>query len=847
MGLTLGNNLTGTVSRTVSNANKQASTRGQSMTSGVKQDISSVNAFLSRSLEDNNAFLVALAKNTNYSSNMLATAKEYMHILSKTLEKGLQIINSSGQVSDAKLAVLEQGLSDVRSQISLLIDTASFDKKKVLTGDVRDLGLVVSTSSNDKLVLNITNFGEGRLFRSGVTKQLNTYFSEDPSRGRYYAVFRKQLDQDLIDNKNLLTESLYNTIDKYKLTHRQLATGLVDIRDNVGAQEDLEALSGVVESQFNTAAKDKLVSAWTNVFAKHPTFRNDPTGAAAASAAANAIVSGMELELDLADIRLNATAAATASDTSNLTGAVVAAMTNNFLNGGVATIGQAISSHPAMTLNAAGNKFEQVIGNDNNDLDTIIRLASEADAVAKANTDAAQAANAANIPGLAISAAQAGQRAAAYIINHGGTVISASIAAGKAAGAYIIANPPNLPAAANVALNAAAAGAAADAAARAAIIAAQAAGSPGFDAVEASIVAANAARAGPIYGAPVPGPAAAGAAAATFVINAGGNAAQAATAAGNAARLSAQGDADIRVRNSAFISSITASGAAAAAHVINAGGTKNQAIAEAIAAGINNPGVFWQVDKPSIAASAAAAFVIANGGVPAEAVEAAAEAAEAEAREIIAHPNPVTAHPNEQANLDNFVMGGEISVNAAIESAKSAARTTYASIFGDTGVGDVVEDIYMIYRNVPVGGYDNNKQGVKIENTNLSIIEKILDNRAAKDELMDRLKDDAVTDLQTEAGRAWSQNLFMSVLGIIRNDQASAHNQRANVIRIADALRTTNNVTEKAINSYKKTDYVLTAQQYAELLRVMVAAVTAMQAANKIPEAAQQLIAGLSR
>ncbi len=41
--------------------------------------------------------------------------------------------------------------------------------------------------------------------------------------------------------------------------------------------------------------------------------------------------------------------------------------------------------------------------------------------------------------------------------------------------------------------------------------------------------------------------------------------------------------------------------------------------------------------------------------------------------------------------------------------------------------------------------------------------------------------------------------------------------------------------------------YVLTAQQYSETIRTMVAAITSLQAANKIPEAAQRLIDALAR
>ena len=75
----------------------------------------------------------------------------------------------------------------------------------------------------------------------------------------------------------------------------------------------------------------------------------------------------------------------------------------------------------------------------------------------------------------------------------------------------------------------------------------------------------------------------------------------------------------------------------------------------------------------------------------------------------------------------------------------------------------------------------------------------------------------------------------------------SISNQKSNVIEAADALRATTNVTQKAADSYLKTDYVMTAQQYSETIRTMVASITSLQAANKIPEAAQRLVDALAR
>ena len=51
----------------------------------------------------------------------------------------------------------------------------------------------------------------------------------------------------------------------------------------------------------------------------------------------------------------------------------------------------------------------------------------------------------------------------------------------------------------------------------------------------------------------------------------------------------------------------------------------------------------------------------------------------------------------------------------------------------------------------------------------------------------------------------------------------------------------------KVSDSYLKTDYVMTAQEYAQNIRTIVSSITALQAANKIPEAAQSLVDSLAK
>jgi len=103
------------------------------------------------------------------------------------------------------------------------------------------------------------------------------------------------------------------------------------------------------------------------------------------------------------------------------------------------------------------------------------------------------------------------------------------------------------------------------------------------------------------------------------------------------------------------------------------------------------------------------------------------------------------------------------------------------------------------------------------------------------------------TDISTTAGGTIALDVFTSAINEIRAEQANLRNQKTNLFEAVDALRATINVTQKASDTYLKTDYVLSAQQYSELIRTIVASITALQAANKIPEAAQRLVDALAR
>lgn len=186
MSLTLGNDLTGTVSREVDAANRRAGGLGESLTTGTNKFVEVVDGFLGNSLRDGEVVLGAIAKNTAYSINMLAITDEYLKAVGSSLQAGLKTIAQAGPLSADKLAVLQRNLDDKKIQVALLIKTADFDGKAVLGGGASKVEVQVGLSITDKLTLAVKDISAGKLFRSSVSSALNEWLKADISRSTHY-------------------------------------------------------------------------------------------------------------------------------------------------------------------------------------------------------------------------------------------------------------------------------------------------------------------------------------------------------------------------------------------------------------------------------------------------------------------------------------------------------------------------------------------------------------------------------------------------------------------------------------------------------------------------------------
>jgi flagellin-like hook-associated protein FlgL len=186
MTLTLGNDLTGLVSRKVDAAESKARSLGASLTTGNDVFVEVVDEFLGNSLRDGEILLGAIAKNTTYGVNLLTVTNEYLKTIASLLRDSLKIISSAGSFSVDKLAVLQKNLNDKKAQVNLLINTASFDYKSLLKGNVMDMEIQVGLNVDDKLKIKVNDISNGKLFRSSITTALNEKIKSGNFPTNYY-------------------------------------------------------------------------------------------------------------------------------------------------------------------------------------------------------------------------------------------------------------------------------------------------------------------------------------------------------------------------------------------------------------------------------------------------------------------------------------------------------------------------------------------------------------------------------------------------------------------------------------------------------------------------------------
>jgi flagellin-like hook-associated protein FlgL len=220
---------------------------------------------------------------------------------------------------------------------------------------------------------------------------------------------------------------------------------------------------------------------------------------------------------------------------------------------------------------------------------------------------------------------------------------------------------------------------------------------------------------------------------------------------------------------------------------------------------------------------------------------------------------------NTQNELDQDLAKNNISINDLAIKKKGAGTGKYkckdlANILVGLRANDS-ESINYLNKMLPetlaslkfIVPYDKSRNFINANNN--QIAEALMrirgqDQEGAKPEVINLLKDDPVISIANPKDkhlRLIARDVYTTALKTIRAEQASIANQKSNLLAITDALRSAANITEQAADPYLKTDYVLTAQEYAETIRHLIAAITVLQAGNRISEAAQRLIDDLTK
>lgn len=229
MPLTLNNDLTGLVSREVNAASSEVTTRGKSMVTGDNQSLPPVDGFLGNSLHDSECFLGALAKTTAYATNIINMTEEYLESIAHSMQDAMGTIAKATSVSSDKIAVLQKHVDDLKVQIDIVISTASFDGRYIFKGGASQLNVQVSSDSTTGVTVQVRNISGNRLFLTTLGRRINEWLAQDFNRTDRY-INQVEFDAALLDNENLIANSMQPPFGRAQISDLNLATGLDAIR-----------------------------------------------------------------------------------------------------------------------------------------------------------------------------------------------------------------------------------------------------------------------------------------------------------------------------------------------------------------------------------------------------------------------------------------------------------------------------------------------------------------------------------------------------------------------------------------------------------------------------------------
>lgn len=135
-GLNLTNPMLGTTVTSVNNSMQAIGSHGKSLSTGKKDSIDVVSMFLGNSLTDSFTIEDKILSNINYSKNALKVTANALDGIGNTLRDMLAVVAQASGNSDTNKQTLNDILQQKAAQIQQQTNSAQFDGRKLLTGDL---------------------------------------------------------------------------------------------------------------------------------------------------------------------------------------------------------------------------------------------------------------------------------------------------------------------------------------------------------------------------------------------------------------------------------------------------------------------------------------------------------------------------------------------------------------------------------------------------------------------------------------------------------------------------------------------------------------------------------------
>jgi len=350
---------------------------------------------------------------------MLTITDEYLKTIALSLQEAQKTVGSAGAISQDKLTVLQKNLDDKKAQIDLMIKTADFDGKSLLSGGAQKVDVQVGLSIADKFSVRVADLSEGKLMRIGASESLNEYIGGKLGRigGDKYDT-QEKLDAAVTSRTNFTQEVAAN------LTAQQFADAITAVRSGdtsfirIADEKLAPVLNSKIVEQANTPTANAIAGRFDEMFRNVVPISGDAAEAAMVAAAKQAIADGIIAGDTIVDIgnaidtAIDAVGGAPAGAGANaqiaflnamqstdaVAVAAVSAAGGALVAAAAGTLSATIQTDAVIRLDAAGAIAEAVdlaiVANQGADVDTIaaaVKAAAAAAAIDNGTVDAGDA------------------------------------------------------------------------------------------------------------------------------------------------------------------------------------------------------------------------------------------------------------------------------------------------------------------------------------------------------------------------------------------------------------------------------------------------------------------------